>query len=229
MDTLESLLAAIAPTGASRDILNPANGDLVAKVAVDTVDDLEKAIAAATKAQVSWAALGHEKRSALMMKAADAIEAHAEPLAQLLSREQGKPLNGPNARFEIGGAAAWMRAAAATPLETETVIDDESGHAVMTYKPIGVVAAIGPWNWPAMITIWQVAPSIRMGNAVIVKPSEFTPLIVTAIVKVINTVLPAGVVTVISGDREVGAALSAQRPPARPSFVARPTRSNASR
>lgn len=208
MDTLESLLAAIAPTGASRDILNPANGDLVAKVAVDTVDDLEKAIAAATKAQVSWAALGHEKRSALMMKAADAIEAHAEPLAQLLSREQGKPLNGPNARFEIGGAAAWMRAAAATPLETETVIDDESGHAVMTYKPIGVVAAIGPWNWPAMITIWQVAPSIRMGNAVIVKPSEFTPLIVTAIVKVINTVLPAGVVTVISGDREVGAALS---------------------
>jgi phenylacetaldehyde dehydrogenase len=134
MDTLESLLAAIAPTGASRDILNPANGNLVAKVAVDTVDDLEKAIAAATKAQVSWAALGHEKRSELMMKAADAIEAHAEPLAQLLSREQGKPLNGPNARFEIGGAAAWLRASAATPLEAETVVDDESGHAVMTYK-----------------------------------------------------------------------------------------------
>ena len=78
MDTLESLLAAIAPTGASRDILNPANGDLVAKVAVDTVDDLEKAIAAATKAQVSWAALGHEKRSALMMKAvADMVLAYA--------------------------------------------------------------------------------------------------------------------------------------------------------
>jgi acyl-CoA reductase-like NAD-dependent aldehyde dehydrogenase len=98
----EALLAAIAPTGASRDILNPANGNLVAKVAVDTVDDLEKAIAAATKAQVSWAALGHEKRSALMMKAVDAIEAHAEPLAQLLSREQGKPLNQAKAEIQSG-------------------------------------------------------------------------------------------------------------------------------
>jgi phenylacetaldehyde dehydrogenase len=210
MDTLESLLAAIAPTGASRDILNPATGELVAKVAEHTVDDLNAAVAAAKKAQPAWAALGHEKRSELMMKAADAIAAHAEPLAQLLTREQGKPLNGPNARFEIGGAEAWLRVAAATPLETEVVVDDESGHAELTYKPIGLVGAIGPWNWPAMITIWQVAPALRMGNAVIVKPSEFTPLIVTALIKVINTVLPEGLVTVVSGGREVGAALTAE-------------------
>lgn len=210
MDTLESLLAAIAPTGASRDILNPATGELVAKVAEHTVDDLNAAVAAAKKAQPAWAALGHEKRSELMMKAADAIAAHAEPLAQLLTREQGKPLNGPNARFEIGGAEAWLRVAAATPLETEVVVDDDSGHAELTYKPIGLVGAIGPWNWPAMITIWQVAPALRMGNAVIVKPSEFTPLIVTALIKVINTVLPEGLVTVVSGGREVGAALTAE-------------------
>lgn len=210
MHTLESLLAAIAPKGPSRDILNPATGELVAKVAEHTVEDLNKAVAAAKKAQPAWAALGHEKRSEMMMKAADAIAENAEALAQLLTREQGKPLNGPNARFEIGGAEAWLRVAAATPLETEVVVDDESGHAELTYKPIGIVGAIGPWNWPAMITIWQVAPALRMGNAVIVKPSEFTPLIVTALIEVLNTVLPEGLVTVVSGGREVGAALSTE-------------------
>ena len=208
MNTLESLLEAIAPTGASRDILNPGNGELVAKVAVHTVADLDAAIDAAEKAQPAWAALGHAKRSEILMAAADAIDANAEALAQLLSREQGKPLNGPNARFEIGGASAWMRTAASTPLETEVVINDESGHAEMTYKPIGVVGAIGPWNWPVMITVWQIGPALRMGNTVVVKPSEYTPLSVMALIKVLNTVLPAGILSVIAGTGEVGARLA---------------------
>lgn len=114
----------------------------------------------------------------------------------------------PNARFEIGGAAAWLRAAAATPLEDQVVVDDESGHAVLTYRPIGVVGAIGPWNWPVMITVWQIAPALRMGNTVVVKPSEYTPLSVLALIQILNTVLPEGVLHGISGDREVGALLS---------------------
>lgn len=208
METLDTLLASIAPTGASRDILNPATGELVGRSPIHTVADLDTAVDAAKASQPAWAALGHEGRSALMLKVADAIDANAEALAQLLSREQGKPLNGPNARFEIGGASAWMRTAAATPLETETVVDDESGHAVMSYKPIGVVAAIGPWNWPVMITVWQIAPALRMGNTVVVKPSEYTPLSVLALIEIANSVLPAGVLTGIAGDREVGARLS---------------------
>ena len=208
METLESLLASIAPSGTSRDILNPATGELVGKAPVHTVADLDAAVDAAKKAQPAWAALGHAKRSEILMKAADAIDENAEALAQLLSREQGKPLNGPNARFEIGGASAWLRAAAATPLETEVVVDDESGHAEITYKPIGVVGAIGPWNWPVMITVWQIAPALRMGNSVVVKPSEYTPLSVLALIKVMNSVLPADLLIGISGDREVGARLS---------------------
>lgn len=208
METLDSLLASIAPSGASRDILNPATGELVGKAPVHTVADLDAAVDAAKKAQPAWAALGHAKRSEILMKAADAIDENAEALAQLLSREQGKPLNGPNARFEIGGASAWLRAAAATPLETEVVVDDESGHAEITYKPIGVVGAIGPWNWPVMITVWQIAPALRMGNSVVVKPSEYTPLSVLALIKVMNSVLPADLLIGISGDREVGARLS---------------------
>jgi phenylacetaldehyde dehydrogenase len=203
------LLDAITPeAGELREILDPATGELIGRAPVHRADDLDRAVAAAAAAQPAWAALGHERRSELLLAAADAIDANAEALAQLLSREQGKPLNGPNARFEVGGASGWMRAAASTPLDTEVVFDDGQTHAELTYRPIGVVGAIGPWNWPQMITVWQVAPALRMGNAVVVKPSEYTPLSVLALVHVVNSVLPEGVLQVVSGGRDVGAALS---------------------
>ncbi|WP_438855420.1 aldehyde dehydrogenase family protein [Agromyces sp. M3QZ16-3] len=208
-DTRSDLLAEITPQhGERREILDPATGGLVGHAPVHTVEDLEAAIARAKAAQPAWAALGHERRSELLMLAADAIDAEAEALAHVLSREQGKPLNGPNARFEVGAASGWMRAAAATPLEAEVVVDDGETRAELHYRPIGVVGAIGPWNWPQMITVWQVAPALRMGNTVVVKPSEYTPLSVLALIEVINRVLPAGVVEVVSGGRDVGAALA---------------------
>lgn len=126
----------------------------------------------------------------------------------LLSREQGKPLNGPNARFEVGACAAWLRATATTPYPREVLIDDDETHAELTYRPLGVVGAIGPWNWPMMITIWQIAPALRMGNTVVVKPSEYTPLSVLALVRVLTAVLPDDVLTVVPGGREVGSRLA---------------------
>ncbi|AXJ08854.1 aldehyde dehydrogenase family protein [Arthrobacter sp. PM3] len=209
METYDALLAAIAPTtGPSRTILDPATGTAVGEAPVHTVDDLERAIAAATAAQPAWAAAGHDARSAALLKAADAVERSAEELARLLSREQGKPLNGPNARFEVGACAAWLRVAATTPLEPETVVDDGETRAELHYRPIGVVGAIGPWNWPMMITVWQLAPALRMGNAVVIKPSEFTPLSVLALVEILNQELPGGLLTVVSGGRDVGEALA---------------------
>ena len=77
----------------------------------------------------------------------------------------------------------------------------------MHYRPLGVVGAIGPWNWPMMISVWQIAPALRMGNAVVVKPSDYTPLSVLALVKII-TGLPDGFLSVVSGDRDVGARLA---------------------
>ena len=88
------------------------------------------------------------------------------------------------------------------------MVDDGETHAELRYRPVGVVGAIGPWNWPMMITVWQVAPALRMGNTVVVKPSEYTPLSVLALVDVLNSVLPADVLTAVAGDREVGARLS---------------------
>lgn len=88
------------------------------------------------------------------------------------------------------------------------LVDDETLHAELVYKAAGVVGAIGPWNWPLMITIWQIGPSLRMGNTVVAKPSEYTPLSVLAMLAVMNEVLPADVLIGISGDREVGARLA---------------------
>ncbi|MFF1881564.1 aldehyde dehydrogenase family protein [Pseudarthrobacter sp. NPDC058196] len=209
METYDALLASIAPTaGTGRTILDPATGQPVGEAPVHSLDDLERAVATAGAAQPAWAALGHEARSAALLKAADAVERSAEELARLLSREQGKPLNGPNARFEVGACVAWLRAAAGLPLEPETIVDDGETRAELHYRPIGVVGAIGPWNWPMMITVWQLAPALRMGNAIVVKPSEYTPLSVLALAKVINEELPEGLLTVVSGGRDVGARLA---------------------
>ncbi len=193
---------------AGREIHDAATGERIGYAPVHTVDDLNDAVARALAAQPAWEAQGHAKRSATLIAVADAIDAHAEPLAHLLSREQGKPLNGPNARFELGACSAWLRAAAETPIEPEVIVDDESGHAELIYKALGVVAAIGPWNWPLMIAIWQMGPSLRMGNTVVVKPSEYTPLSVLALISIMNDVLPADVLIGVSGDREVGARLA---------------------
>jgi len=209
METYDALLASITPTsGATRTILDPATGEAVGQAPVHTAEDLEAAIAAATAAQPAWAGLGHDARSAALLRAADAVERSAEELARLLSREQGKPLNGPNARFEVGACAAWLRVAATTPLDPETVVDDGETRAELHYRPIGVVGAIGPWNWPMMITVWQLAPALRMGNAVVIKPSEYTPLSVLALAKVLNEELPEGLLSVVSGGRDVGEALA---------------------
>src|SRR3954467_7406981 len=209
MESYDALLAAITPqSGPSRTIFDPATGEAVGQAPVHTVEDLEAAIETAVAVQPAWAALGHDARPAALLRAADAVERSAEELAQLLSREQGKPLNGPNARFEVGACVAWLRSAATTPLDPEVVVDDGETRAELHYRPIGVVGAIGPWNWPMMITIWQIAPALRMGNAVVVKPSKMTPLSVLALIKVLNEELPGGLLTAVAGDRHVGARLA---------------------
>src|SRR5690242_13803181 len=196
--TYQSLLADITDAD-GREILDPATGDVVGRAPVRSVEDLDAAIAKAHAAQPAWAARTDAGRADLLLRAADAVEAAAEPLAELLSREQGKPLNGPNARFEVGACAAWLRATAATALPVETVVDDGEIHAELHDRPVGVIGAIGPWNWPMMITVWQVAPALRMGNTVVVKPSEHTPLSVLALVHVLNGVLPADVLAAVAG------------------------------
>ncbi|MFB8188822.1 aldehyde dehydrogenase family protein [Microbacterium sp. NPDC055988] len=196
------------PAGQGREVVDAATREPIGRAPVETVEELDAAVARAKAAQPAWDALGHAERSALLNRVADAIDANAEPLARLLSREQGKPLNGPNARFEVGACSAWLRTAAATALEPELVVDDGDTHAELHYRAIGVVGAIGPWNWPLMIGIWQIAPALRMGNTVVVKPSGYTTLSVLALIEVMNEVLPRDVLIGVAGDREVGARIA---------------------
>ncbi|MDN4474017.1 aldehyde dehydrogenase family protein [Demequina zhanjiangensis] len=210
MSTTATILDAIsADASTGRPIPDAATREIIGYAPEHTVADLDAAIAAAKAAQPAWAALSHEERSTILHAIADDIEANAEELAQILSREQGKPLDGPNARFEVGACAVWTRSAADTVLEPEVVFEDGAARAEIHYDALGVVGAIGPWNWPMMITVWQVAPSLRMGNAVVVKPSEFTPLSVMALMEIFTRHLPDGLLTVISGGRDVGAAMAA--------------------
>ncbi len=201
--------AVTVPEGEGRPIPDAATREVIGHAPVHTVADLDRAVDAARAVQPAWNALGHAERSRLLHEIADDIEAHADELAELLSREQGKPLNGPNARFEVGACAAWTRSAADIALEPEVVFEDGPARAEVHYDALGVVGAISPWNWPMMIAVWQIAPSLRMGNTVVSKPSEYTPLSVLALVEVFNRHLPPGVLTAISGDREVGAAIAA--------------------
>lgn len=208
--TTNALLDAItAPSGSGRPVADAATDEVFAHAPEHTTADLDAALTAARRAQSAWAALGHEERARILNAAADEVDARAEELADIIAREQGKPLNGAGARFEAGGCAVWIRTAADTPLEDEVLFEAEGTRSVLRYEPLGVVAAINPWNWPALIAIWQIAPSLRMGNTVVAKPSEYTPLSVLAVIELMNRHLPEGVLTGIAGGRDVGAAISA--------------------
>lgn len=205
--TYKTLLSKVTET-TGRPMHDPATGDLIGHAPVRSISDVDNAVRRARAAQPGWAARSDDERSQTLLHAADAVEASTEALAELLCREQGKPLNGPNARFEVGACAAWLRATAGTPLPGGTVFEDDEIHAELHYRPVGVVGAIGPWNWPMMITTWQVAPSLRMGNTVVVKPSEYTPLSVLALGEVLNSALPDDVLTVVPGEGDLGAHLT---------------------
>jgi acyl-CoA reductase-like NAD-dependent aldehyde dehydrogenase len=209
MDYSLMIGGASTPTKKHAPIHNPATGDVVGMMPLAEPEQLDQAVAAAAEAFMSWSQTSDEDRAAACRAIADAITTHAEELAQLLTLEQGKPMNGLGSRFEIGGAVAWTRYTAELRLPVEILQDDEQGRVELHRKPIGVVGSITPWNWPVMIACWHIAPAIRTGNTVVIKPSPMTPLSTIRLVDIINTVLPAGVVNVVTGDNAIGARLAA--------------------
>lgn len=190
-------------------IANPSNGDVVGYMPLGTEADLDQAVAAAAKAFKTWSQVSNEERANACRAMAEKINEYAEELAQILTREQGKPLNGLGSRFEIGAALAWTRHTAELDLPVEILQDDSEGRVELHRKPIGVVGSITPWNWPVMIACWHIVPAVRAGNTVVIKPSPLTPLSTIRLVEIMNETLPPGVVNVITGENRIGAALSA--------------------
>ncbi|WP_246624580.1 aldehyde dehydrogenase family protein [Oceanobacter mangrovi] len=193
---------------ASFDVINPSTLQPAGSAPLASVSDLERAVAAAKAAFPAWSALTDGQRQAYCHQIADKLEAHHEELAAILTSEQGKPMGGTGSMFEIGGAIAWARYNASLEVPVEVLQDDDNGRIEMHRKPIGVVGSITPWNWPVMIAIWHIIPAIRTGNTVVNKPSPFTPLATLRMIELMNEVLPAGVVNSITGDNDIGAAIS---------------------
>jgi acyl-CoA reductase-like NAD-dependent aldehyde dehydrogenase len=202
-----------------KEVKSPSTGEVVGLSPLASLDELDAAISAAKRAFPGWAATSSDHRAALCAKIAETIEAHADELAHLLTLEQGKPLNGLGSRFEIGGAVAWTRYTASLDLPIEIVQDGPEGRVELHRKPIGVVGAITPWNWPVMIACWHIIPAIRTGNTVVIKPSPNTPLSTIRLVELLNTVLPAGVVNVITDDNDLGGALTTHKDIAKVTFT----------
>ncbi len=190
--------------------INPATGEPIGRVPVSSRQQVADAIAAARAAQPAWAARPDAERKALMMKVAEVINRNAASLAEWVTREQGKPLGGvgpdqvPGARFEVWGCEVWTQVPASLDLPVEVAFEDATRRDEVHRKPFGVVAAIAPWNWPLLIAIWQIVPSIRAGNTVVIKPSEYTSIGTLELVRLINEVLPPGVLNTVSGPGEVG-------------------------
>src|SRR5579862_3554470 len=186
------------------DVLNPADGSVVAACPEATARDVDAAVAAARSAFPTWSALGDAERVAKITAIADLIERHHQELSELITREQGKTQSGLGANFELGGAVAWSRVTAGLALPEETIQDNAAGKITVHRKPLGVVGSITPWNWPMMIAVWHIMPAVRVGCTVVIKPSPFTPLSTLRLVELINEVLPPGVVNVVTGGAEVG-------------------------
>ncbi|WP_105404656.1 MULTISPECIES: aldehyde dehydrogenase family protein [Neorhizobium] len=190
------------------EVLNPSDGQVVGAAPKATVAQLDQAVSAAQTAYEKWSKADDATRQKACVAIADTLRDHAEELAQLLTLEQGKPLNGMGSRYELGGAEAWARYTAGLELPVKILQDDNQGRVELHRKPVGVVGSITPWNWPLMIAIWHIVPAIRTGNTVVIKPSPLTPLSTIRMIELLNTVLPAGVLNCVTGENDIGAAMS---------------------
>ena len=186
------------------EVKNPSTGAVVGKMPLGGKHEVDSAVKAAEAAYQIWRDTPDADRAAACRAIGQIIEDHAEELAHLLTLEQGKPLGGLGSRFEIGGAMAWTRYTAELSLPIDVLQDGPEGKVELHRKPIGVVGSITPWNWPVMIACWHIIPAIRVGNAVVIKPSHLTPLSTIRLVELMNEVLIPGLVNVVTGENEVG-------------------------
>lgn len=189
------------------DVIDPATGAAFASCPQATPALVDRAVAAAARAQAGWAGLSVEERARCLEELAEAMERKAPSLAALLSREQGKPTH-VGAAGEIAGSVKWLRETAKLRLPVETLQDDPSGRIELHRKPLGVVASITPWNFPVMIAVWHFAPALLTGNTVIIKPSSFTPLTTLRVAEIAADIFPRGVLNVVAGDGGIGGLLT---------------------
>jgi acyl-CoA reductase-like NAD-dependent aldehyde dehydrogenase len=189
-------------TEATFAVRNPATGKAFAEAPECTRLQLDAAFETAAKAARDWKSDKAVRRSSLLQAAEVLLSSSAE-LVPVLTAEQGKPLA--DAEFEVSTSAAWCEYFANLEMPREVIQDDDTAFVELTPRPLGVVAAITPWNFPLILAFWKIAPALLAGNSVVLKPSPYTPLATLKIGELLREVLPPGVLNVVSGGDDVGA------------------------
>ena len=192
-------------SGRFTDVMNPATGEVQARLALATAAELDAAVEDAAKAQVAWAATNPQRRARVMMAFGALINQNMDKLAELVSREHGKTL--PDARGDVQRGLEVIEVCMGAPALLKGEMTDNAGPGIDIYsmrQPLGVVAGIAPFNFPAMIPLWKMGPALASGNAMILKPSERTPSTSLLLAQLLQEAgLPDGVLQVVNGDKEV--------------------------
>jgi acyl-CoA reductase-like NAD-dependent aldehyde dehydrogenase len=184
------------------DVINPATATPFARAPDASRAQLDLAVKAARRAFESWRSVSADARRKTLFEFAAAIRSDMQSLAQLLTREQGKPLAA--SLREIESTAARIEGLLSFELTPETLRSDERGRVVLDYQPLGVVGAIAPWNSPVLLGAQIAAQALVTGNSVILKPSPFTPLATLRLGEIAARTLPRGLFNTLSGGNDLG-------------------------
>jgi malonate-semialdehyde dehydrogenase (acetylating)/methylmalonate-semialdehyde dehydrogenase len=192
-------------SGRTGDVFQPMTGDIIAKVALASKAELRAAVENAKAAQPGWAATNPQRRARVLFKFLELIAKETDQLADMLAREHGKTIA--DAKGDIQRGVEVVEFACGIPHLLKGEFTDGAGPSIDIYsmrQPLGVVAGITPFNFPAMIPMWKFAPAIACGNAFILKPSERDPGVPMRLAELmLEAGLPAGVMNVVNGDKEV--------------------------
>jgi acyl-CoA reductase-like NAD-dependent aldehyde dehydrogenase len=198
------------------DVVDPCTGAAFATAPACTSEQLDGAMRSAAGALRGWQSDDDQRRSALL-KLGEIIVGAADELTDLLVSETGKPRG--VAASEPAICDAWLRYYAELAIPREVLQDDERALIEVAHRPLGVVAAITPWNFPLGLAMWKIAPALRAGNTVVLKPSPFTPLATLRLGELASEVLPPGVLNVVTGGDDLGAAMTAHPTPRKVTFT----------
>jgi betaine-aldehyde dehydrogenase len=196
-------------------LVNPSTGEEFAAAPVSGATDVDAAVRAAAAAFERWRDTTPGERQLALLRIADAVESRAGDLIRTEVENTGKPV-GLTTTEELPPAVDTLRffAGAARLLEGRAAGEYLAGHtSFVRREPLGVVAAVTPWNYPLMMAVWKIAPALAAGNTLVLKPSETTPASTLLLAEIAAEFLPPGVLNVVCGDRDTGRALVAHRTP----------------
>jgi len=198
-------------------VINPASEEVIAQCPRADSNQLNQAVAAAKAAFPAWAKLGYPERRKALLAFADAVESSAAELARLLTAEQGKPLH--MAEGEIAGTVRYIRETSKLDLPEKVIAETDAIKAIEHRTPLGVVAAIAPWNFPVIAIVVKFVPALLAGNTAVAKPAATTPLTALFLAKLANDVFPAGVLNVITDLNDLGGELTSHPDVAKVTFT----------